>query len=126
MSNLEQIEREAAKREEERVVHTFTVPESLQKYGVTTISVIELNVDDQIFAAKRGGGNEYRIGLESVIRSLYAVNGKRVKLDEEGQDQAFRAMHPKIRDLAAMAYKAVHSITVGESVSFLGSQTTTV
>lgn len=126
MSNLEQIEREAAQRDAERVVHTFTVPETLQKYGTKTISIIELSVEDQIFAAKRSGGNEFRIGIESVIRSLWAVDGKKLKLDEEGQDQAFRKLHPKIRDLVGLAYKTVHSITVGESMAFLGSQETTV
>lgn len=120
---IQEIGEKARRADEDRVIHTFTVPKSLQKYGITTIGFVELNVDEQMMASKSAAGDVFKAGTELVVHSLRMVDGKRVGVGDCSSDQALRRMHPKVRDLAASAYRYLHQAEANDARDFLASHT---
>ena len=74
MGSLESI---LAKQERERIVYTFTIPESI-KGDVRTIGLVELTADEEIAIEARCKGAGERRAVEIVKATVWEVNGARI------------------------------------------------
>lgn len=105
-----------------RAKYTYTIPESLQRYGIKTFALVELNAREEIMAAKRADNQPVRLAFELARESLREVDGVPVSTAEGTADSVFDSMHPKVRTLLITAYSDLHNPNDGDTSSFLKSR----
>jgi hypothetical protein len=111
-----------ARGRRERVMHIFTVPASLTKYGVTELGIVELNAEEELAASKRAAGDQMRVGFELAKESIRSVNGKECNTNDGTADRAWSTMHPKVRMLCIAAYSDVHQPDATDRAAFMQSR----
>lgn len=117
-----------AHRSLERPVHEYTIPEALQTLAfpgeepVRSVGLVELLADEQKQVVRRVGNDRVNVGNELIVQALAAVNGTRVGVADGSADRWWSRMHPKIRDLVAEAYDALHNNRPEDVQSFLSSR----
>lgn len=121
MSEIEEVLGGTSKKQP-RVVHTFNVPESLHKHGITSLGIHELTPRDEQIAAKRSGGDSNRLAYGLALQALAEVNGKPVSTGDGTAEAAVNGMHPKIRNLMLMAYAEIHNTDEEATKDFLASR----
>ena len=102
MSENQNLAAAAAAAERKIPTYTFTVPESARRPGdPRVIKIRELTYSEEKAAmlAKANGGNVFE--YEGAMRAIVAFDGKVITWDEDGKQNAFEALSPKVRDLLA-------------------------
>ena len=105
-----------------RPTYLYTVPTDLQRYGIKTFALVELNAREEIMAAKRADNQPVRLAFELARESLREVDGVAVSTAEGTADSVFDSMHPKVRTLLITAYSDLHNPSDKETASFLKSR----
>jgi hypothetical protein len=106
-----------------RPVHGFTFPASIQKeYGIKSVGIYELTVDDELAAAKRSGAEMIRYAYERALQALAEVDGKSVSLADGSSDTAWKGFPSQVRTLVMNAVEKVHALPEGAMDDFLRSQ----
>lgn len=113
------IERDARLRD--RVIHNFTIPESLATHGVKEIGLVELTMEEEMMATRRSRGDAVRLAYEYARECLRVVDGKTVRTSDGSADRVWNAMHPKVRQLVIRAYGILHQPKMEEDAAFLES-----
>ena len=110
-----------AARNNERVIHTFKIPESLASHGVKEIGLVELTMEEEMLATRRSRGDAVRLAYEYARECLRVVDGKTVRTMDGSADRVWNAMHPKVRQLVIRAYGVLHQPKMEEDSAFLES-----
>jgi len=106
----------------ERTVHTFRVPKAIASFGIESVGLVELRVQEELNGAKRALGDPMRTAYELAQESLRYVNGQRVTTVDGTADAAWAKMHPKVRHLVVTAYGKLHQPEDADVRGFLDSQ----
>lgn len=107
-----------------RAVHVFTFSPEIQKeFGVTSVGLHELTIDEELMAAKRASGDPILLAYEMPKQALAEVNGQPVSLMDGSADIAWSKLNPRVRQLVMTAYSKIHNATGEEAKVFLQSQT---
>jgi len=107
---------------ENRVEHTFTLPEGVAKItDVKTLTLVELSADEEMMATNRARGDQIRVAWELPKEALRAVNGTRCGTGDGTVDKIWVAMHPKARNFVMQAYNHLHNPQMAEVKDFLAS-----
>lgn len=104
-----------------RQMHLFTIPASLQGFGIKSIGLVELTAEEEIMATKRCANDVARLAFELAKESLRQVDGKPVSTMEGTVDRLWNRMHPKVRNLVVAAYGQIHQPEGNETAGFLAS-----
>jgi hypothetical protein len=106
-----------------RPVHGFTFPASVQKeYGIKSVGIHELTVDDELAAAKRSSTDMIRYAYERALQALAEVDGKPVSLADGSSDTAWKGFSSQVRTLVMAAVDKVHALPEDAMADFLGSR----
>lgn len=112
---------ERSTRLNDRVIHSFKIPESLASYGVKEIGLVELTMEEELLATRRSRGDAVRLAYEYAKECLRVVDGKTVRTIDGSADKVWSAMHPKVRQLVIRAYGLLHQPKAEEDSAFLES-----
>lgn len=122
MSETKNIAAGAAEAERRIPRYTFTIPESARRTGdPKTVTIRELKYSEEKAAmlAKEHGGNTYE--YEGAMRGLEALDGRPITWENDGKQNAFESLSPKVRDLLAGAFLKYCLPTKEERDDFFGS-----
>jgi len=122
VGSIEEMAEKLAARERERPVHVYSVPPSLAGLGIRTIGLVELTVEEEMIAQKRGRNDAMRIASELAKESLRMIDGRVLSSADGSLDAAWAALHPKLRTLVTTAFNDLHSPTDHEAIGFLKSR----
>lgn len=122
MGSLESI---LAKQERERVVYTFTIPESIAG-EVRSVGLVELTSNEEIAVESRCKGNPEKRAIEIVKSTVWEVNGQRIHNGAGELDKLWNNLSPKVRSLLNRAWIKLHAADDAESESFEKSMTVKV
>jgi hypothetical protein len=121
------LEEKLALPKTDRAVYVFTFsPASQKEYGVTSVGLCELTIDEELMGTKRANGDPIRLAYEMPKQALVEVNGQPVSLADGSADIAWSKFHPRVRQLVMTAYSKIHNATEEEAKVFLQSQTVRV
>lgn len=109
-----------------RPLFTYPIPKSLHKYGVRSIGLVELTLEEEAAASRRAGNDALKLGLELASTSLRQVNGQDVSVVDGTADGAVAKMGSKVRQLLVMAYQKLHMPEKDEIEGFLKGEEVTV
>lgn len=108
-----------------RIVWTYDVPEEAQGDDpdkVTTVGIVELTAQEEVWASKRSGGNSAGLAFELWKQSLAEVNGKPVTIGDGSADIWAAKFSSKLRTLIMTAYADINTPTDGGFDSFRKSR----
>lgn len=105
----------------DRVIHTFKIPETLASHGVKEIGLVELTMEEELLATRRSRGDAVRLAYEYAKECLRVVDGKTVRTVDGSADKVWGALHPKVRQLVIRAYGVLHQPKMEEDSAFLES-----
>lgn len=105
-----------------RAIYRFDVPESLRRYGIQQMGLVELNAREEIMAAKRAGNQPLQLAFELARECLREIDKVPVSTGDGTADSVFDNMHPKIRTLLVSAYSELHNPSDVDTTAFLASR----
>ena len=108
-----------------RTVFVFKVPQKYAVEGVESIGLVQLTSQEELDVVEMSKTGSKLI-LESILRSLVKVNGKKVSYVDGTADKAYKDMVPAVRQLVLVAYGSLHNPTEEDSADFLKSQVASV
>lgn len=110
-----------------RAEYTYELPAKLQQtLGVKTLTLVELNAEEEMMATKRSRNDPVRLAWELPKEALRAINGARVGSVDGSIDKAWNDMHPKVRALVMQAYNDLHNPVQTDVADFLASRAVSV
>ncbi len=109
----------------DRVIHRFTVPESIPG-EVRSLGLVEITADEELKAEARCRGASDKRASEMAKQALVEVNGEPVGFADASVDKAWNNMHPKVRTLLASAWVRLHLANDDEVESFFASRMSSV
>lgn len=108
-----------------RVVHRFTVPESVPG-DVRSLGLVELTAEDELRVEARCKGMPDKRAQELAKAAIVEVNGQPVNVGDGTCDSAWAGMHPKVRMLVSSAWLKLHLASEEESAAFFASRTSSL
>lgn len=112
-------------RNETRVIHRFTVPDSIPG-DVRSIGLVEITAEEELQAEQRCKGASDKRAQEMAKQAIAEVNGAAVSLVDGSVQQAWNGLHPKVRTLIASAWVRLHLANDSEVDDFFASRTSSV
>jgi hypothetical protein len=113
-----------------RVFHEFKLPDGLDP-ELVCVGIVELTVQEEMWATKRAAGNAMALGYNLAMESLRYVGRAKSATDIDRQnvstgdgtsELAFNRMTPVVRQLVVSAYAAVHQPQQVDLDGFLKSR----
>lgn len=113
-----------------RPQYMFEVPPEIAKMtGITSVGMVELTAGEELMAAERARGSQFRLGLEVAKESLRSINGKPVNTGDGSIDVVWDSQREGmsyLRQLVLAAYTDIHNPKVEDLKAFLRSRTVRV
>ncbi len=113
-----------------RVFHEFTLPAGFDP-ELVCIGIVELTVQEEMWATKRADGNAMALGYNLAMESLRYLGRSKGATDIDRQmvstsdgttELQFHKMSPQVRQLVVTAYSAVHQPPQDTVAGFLKSK----
>lgn len=107
-----------------RLVHTYTIPETLRSDDcpTKTVGLRELKSREEIDANKVGGLDFMKSQYEAVKRAVCSLDGKAVTVADPALDKFWEDCGPRVRALLIKTYNRLSSATEEEDKSFFESE----
>lgn len=112
----------SAPSKDKRWLHRFQIPDSLKKFGISSLGLVELTAGEELMATKRSGNNPMQLAYELTKESLREVDGRKVSTADGTADVIFNSMHPQVRTLLSQAYALLHAPKDEDTATFLSSR----
>lgn len=109
-------------QEKTRPIFVYDVPASCEDAEVKSVGLVQLRTGEELMAAKRSHGDNFKLAFELAKQSLVEVNGEKVTVGDGSADSAWSKMAPMTRNLVMGEYAALHAPPEGAEEAFRKSR----
>ena len=111
---------EATKKD--RPIYVYDVPPVCGDTAITSIGLVQLTTGEELMAAKRAHGDNFKLAFELAKQCVVEVNGEKVGVGDGSVDTAWNKMTPQTRNLVMGEYAALHAPPDGAEEAFRKSR----
>ena len=111
---------EATKKD--RPIYVYDVPAECEDAEVKSIGLVQLTTGEELMAAKRAHGDNFKLAFELAKQCVAEVNGEKVSVADGTVDTAWTKMTPQTRNLVMGEYAALHAPPEGAEEAFRKSR----
>lgn len=105
-----------------RPIYVYDVPAECEDAEVKSVGLVQLTTGEELMAAKRAHGDNYRLAYELAKQSVVEVNGEKVGIGDGTVDAAWSKMSPATRNLVLGEYARLHAPPEGAEEAFRKSR----
>lgn len=111
---------EATKKD--RPIYVYDVPPACEDAEVQSVGLVQLTTGEELMAAKRAHGDNFKLAYELAKQCVVEVNGEKVGIADGSVDTAWGKMAPQTRNLVMGEYAKLHAPPEGAEEAFRASR----
>lgn len=106
----------------DRPIYVYDVPPECEDAEVKMVGLVQLTTGEELMAAKRAHGDNFKLAYELAKQCVVEVNGDKVSVGDGTVDIAWNKMAPQTRNLVMGEYAKLHAPPEGAEEAFRKSR----